>query len=270
MEHKEYDEVSYPSSRRLTFDLGRIGVGRQHVKALLEVDVTEARNLIRARRHTGVHVSFFSWLIKTTADTVAAHPAVNGFNRAEANKTILFEDVDISIVVEKVVNQALVPLPYVVRRANQKSLDQIHAEIEAAKSQSVQDEGNYVVGDGYSSLAMKLFVALPQWLRVWLMRGFYFNNPRRMKSAMGTVMITTVGMAGHARGWIVPFSMHPVCLAFGSLNEQPVVYQGVIQKREILHLTALIDHDVVDGMPAARFMDDLVKRLECGAGLAAL
>lgn len=266
---EEFYEVPYPSSRRLTFDLGKYGLGKQHVKALLEVDVTEARRRIRQMRHHSVHVSFFAWLIKSTADAVAAHPAVNGFNDARANKTVLFRDVDISIVVEKTVGDTRVPLPYVIRKANEKTADQVHAEIETAKSQSVENEGGYVLGAAYSALAMKLFVALPQWLRLALMQAFYFNNPRRMKNAMGTVMITTVGMAGRARGWIMPFSMHPLCLAFGSLSEQPAVYQGTIQKREILHLTVLIDHDVVDGVPAARFIDDLVKRLECGAGLAA-
>jgi pyruvate/2-oxoglutarate dehydrogenase complex dihydrolipoamide acyltransferase (E2) component len=62
-------------------------------------------------------------------------------------------------------------------------------------------------------------------------------------------------------------SMHPLCLALGSVNEQPSVYHGEIQKREILHLTVLIDHDIIDGMPAARFVDDLVNKLENGFDL---
>ncbi len=78
---------------------------------------------------------------------------------------------------------------------------------------------------------------------------------------------TTAGIVGHTRGWIIPLSMHPLCLALGSLNQQPAVYRGEIQKREILHLTILIDHDVIDGVPAARFVDDLVKKLQTGFGL---
>jgi pyruvate/2-oxoglutarate dehydrogenase complex dihydrolipoamide acyltransferase (E2) component len=61
--------------------------------------------------------------------------------------------------------------------------------------------------------------------------------------------------------------MHPLCLAFGSLNQQPAVYKGEIQKRELLHLTVLTDHDAIDGEPAARFVEDLVKKLEKGSGL---
>jgi pyruvate/2-oxoglutarate dehydrogenase complex dihydrolipoamide acyltransferase (E2) component len=265
--NKEYYESPYPSSRRLTFDLGRTGLAKHHVKALLEVDVTEARTRIRQSRRNGARVSFFAWLVKTTADSVASHLEVNGFNDQRHNKVVLFRDVDISIAVEKQVGGMSVPLPYVVRKAQQKTIGQIQQEIEAAKSETVENEGHYVLGTQTSTRAMKSFVTLPQWLRLALMRAFFFNNPRRMKSAMGTVMITTVGMAGHARGWIVPFSMHPVCLAFGSVTQQPAIHEGAIQKREILHLTVLIDHDVVDGVPAARFADDLVRRLESGSGI---
>jgi pyruvate/2-oxoglutarate dehydrogenase complex dihydrolipoamide acyltransferase (E2) component len=180
---------------------------------------------------------------------------------------VVFNDVDISIAVEKNVNGSRVPLPYVVRKANQKSLLQIHEEIELAKSQAVEDEGNYVLGERSNPLWMRLFVKLPQWLRLALMRVFLFNDPQRAGNTMGTVMVTTVGMAGHTKGWIIPTSIHPLCLALGSINQQPAVFRGEIQKREILHLTVLIDHDVIDGVPAARFVEDLVRKLESGSGL---
>jgi pyruvate/2-oxoglutarate dehydrogenase complex dihydrolipoamide acyltransferase (E2) component len=246
--------------------LGRIGRGKHHVKALLEVDVTEARSKIKQNRQSGKKASVTAWLIKVIADCVALHPPISGINRPRGNKVVVFGDVDISLVIEKEVNGTRVPLPYVIRKADQKTLYQIYAEIEAAKSQVFEDEGDYVLGEKYNPLWMKLFVSLPQWLRLVLMRVF-LNNPQRVKNMMGTVMVTTAGMVGHTKGWIIPFSMHPLCLAFGSLNEQPAVYHGEIQKREILHLTVLIDHDVIDGVPAARFVDDLVKKLEKGFGL---
>jgi pyruvate/2-oxoglutarate dehydrogenase complex dihydrolipoamide acyltransferase (E2) component len=259
-------EIAYPSSRQLTFDVGKIGLGKHHVKALLEVDVTEARTIIRQNRKTGNKISFTAWLIKVIADCVALHPPVAGVNQAKCNHVLVFEDVDISIVVEKEVSGTRVPLPYVIRKADKKKLCDIQREIEAAKSQIVGGEGDYVLGEAHSTLGMKLFVRLPQWLRLRLMR-VVLNDPHRVKEMMGSVMITTVGMVGHTRGWIMPFGMHPLCLAFGSLNEQAAVYRGEIQKREILHLTVLIDHDVIDGVPAGRFVDDLVKKLEAGFGL---
>lgn len=263
-----FHEIPYPSSRQLTFDMGRIGLAKHHVRALLEVDVTEARRRIRQSRRGGTKISFTAWLIKTAVDCVARHPPAAGLNEARRSRVLVFEDVDISIMVEKEVDGRRVPLPYVLRRADKKTLGEIQAEIEAAKSQAVRDEGDYVLGEGQSALGIRLFVRLPQWLRLILMRAFVLRHPQRVKAMMGTVMMTTAGMIGHTRGWIVPFSIHPLCLAIGSLNEQAAVYKGEIQKREILHLTVLIDHDAIDGVPAARFVDDLVKKLQAGAGLA--
>lgn len=267
MLERPYQEIPYPSSRQLTFDLGKIGLAKHHVKAFLEVDVSEARRIIKQNRHAGTKISFTAWLIKAIADCVALHPQIAGINHAKSNKVLVFDDVDISIVVEKTVNGVRVPLPYVIRKADQKTLCQIQDEIESAKSQAVEGEGDYVLGKEYSAVGMRLFIKLPQWLRLILMRLLVLNHPQRMKNMMGTVMITTAGMVGHTRGWIMPFGMHPLCFAFGSLNEQPAVWRGKIQIREILHLTILIDHDAIDGIPAATFVDDLVKKLQSGFGL---
>ena len=267
MNKNQFVEIPYPSSRQLAMDLGKLGREKHHVKALLEVDVTTARQEIRRNRHAGKKISFTAWILKAIADCVSLHPLVNGFNRARQNKVVVFQDVDICIVVEKEVDGTLVPLPYVIRKVNQKSLDQIHVEIEAARSESVQNESGYVLGEKYNLFLMRLFVRLPQWFRLGTIWRVILGNTRKMHEMMGSVMITTVGMVGHTRGWIIPYSMHPLCIALGSLNEQPVVYRGEIQKRDILRLTVLVDHDAIDGMPAAKFVDDLVKNLEAGRGL---
>mgnify|MGYP005838637419 CR=1 FL=1 len=260
-------EIPYPSSRQFTFDVGKLGREKHHIKALLEVDVTEARRKIKQSRQAGRKISVTTWLIKVLADSVALHPLIAGVNRPRQNTVVVFDDVDISLVIEKEVNGTRVPLPYVIRKADQKTLDHIREEIETAKLQVFEDEGNYVLGNRHNPLAMKLFLRLPQWLRLAFMRVFVCNNPQRLKHMMGNVMLTTVGMVGHGRGWIMPYSIHPLCLAISSLNEQPALYRGEIQQREMLHVTVLIDHDVIDGMPAARFVNDFARRLEDGYGL---
>lgn len=263
MHQEPIREIPYPASRQLTFDIGKIGRTKHYVKALLEVNVTDPWDAIRQSRRTGRKISFTAWLLKVIADCAALHPPVAGINQASRGRVLVFNDIDLSIVVEKELNGALVPLPYVIRKADQKTLFEIQDEIEAAKSQAVTGQGDYVLGEGGGPAWLKAFTRLPQWLRLPLFRAF-LANPRRVKNAMGTVMVTTVGMLGHTRGWIVPTSIHSLCLALGSLNEQPVVHRGEIQKRSILHLTVLIDHDVIDGAPAARFVDDLVRKIESG------
>ena len=93
-------EIKYPSSRQFTMDLGQIGRAKHHVKALLEVDATEARK-IRQHRQAGKKIAFTAWLIKTIADCAALHPPVCGLNRPKKNQVLVFNDVDVSIVVEK-------------------------------------------------------------------------------------------------------------------------------------------------------------------------
>src|SRR5210317_393480 len=119
-------EIRYPSSRRFTFDVGRIGREKHHVKALLEIDVTDARSKIKLNRQSGKKISFVAWLIKVIADCVALHPPISGINYRRGNKVVVFDDVDISLTIEKEVKGTRVPLPYVIRKADQKKCDQIY------------------------------------------------------------------------------------------------------------------------------------------------
>ena len=60
---------------------------------------------------------------------------------------------------------------------------------------------------------------------------------------------------------------HPVGLVVGSIAWKPAVVEGRIEPREILNLTVMFDHDIVDGGPAARFVRRLVEMIESGYGL---
>ena len=97
MSDNQFYEIRYPSSRQFTFDVGRIGRGKHHVKALLEVDITEARTKIKQNRQSGQKASVTAWLIKVIADCVALHPPVSGINRPGGNKVVVFGEVDISL-----------------------------------------------------------------------------------------------------------------------------------------------------------------------------
>lgn len=64
-EKMQYEIKEFPSSRQSTFDVGSIGVRNHHMKALLELDVTSARELIKNYRKTKREgLSFTGWIIK--------------------------------------------------------------------------------------------------------------------------------------------------------------------------------------------------------------
>jgi pyruvate/2-oxoglutarate dehydrogenase complex dihydrolipoamide acyltransferase (E2) component len=71
---------------------------------------------------------------------------------------------------------------------------------------------------------------------------------------------------GHS-GWGIATTPHSLGLVVGSMSLKPAVVEGRIEPRQILNLTVLFDHDVVDGAPAARFVSRLVELIESGYGL---
>ena len=84
----------------------------------------------------------------------------------------------------------------------------------------------------------------------------------------GTVGITAVGMFGEGQGgWGISTGAHVLDLVVGSTAWKPAVVEGRIEPREILNLTVVFDHDVIDGAPAARFTRRLVELIESGCGL---
>jgi pyruvate/2-oxoglutarate dehydrogenase complex dihydrolipoamide acyltransferase (E2) component len=113
---------------------------------------------------------------------------------------------------------------------------------------------------------IKLFSLLPQSIRLFIW-GLLLSNPYRVKKMMGTVIVTSVGMIGKVNGWPIPYSIHPLCFALGAIVKKPGVANNNIEIRDFLEMTILIDHDVIDGAPAARFVSRLSKLIENGYDL---
>jgi len=256
----------YPQVRKFTADTGRINQEKHYIRTLLEVDVTQALQNLKDFRAPGKKVSFMAWFIKILADCVADHPPVDGV-QGRHNTVYSFKNIDVSTIVEKRVEGVGVPLPLVLRDVNHRTVSEVEEEIRFAIHQEVENEGDYILGRGRGDQLMSIAASIPQWARLFFMRHFILRNPQRLKKMMGTVMVTSLGMKGQISGWIIPTSMHPLSIGIGTLNKKPAIYQGEIQKRNILHLTIAIDHDVIDGVPAMHFVDALVSRMEAGSVL---
>lgn len=251
---------SFPSSRQLTFDVGKLSQGKHHVYGFMEADVTEALLRLRRMKESGSKgVSFTSWFIKCLADALNEYPHVHAARKGRGG-LVVFHDVDISTLVEKEVDGKKVPLPVLIRDVAKKSLQDVHAEIRKAKDLSVVDESGYVLSGGQSRFSMRVFTSLPQCLRLLLWK-ILLLDPVRQKQMMGSVVVTSVGMMGGA-GWIVPSSIFPLAIALGSIVQKPGVHLGQIAVRDYLPITVVLDHDVIDGAPAARFGSRLVNLAE--------
>ena len=260
----EYKIEEFPASRIGTFDIGAAGLKKHHIKALIELDVTDARKKINEKKQTE-KISFHSWLIKCISHAVEESDLIHGVRKGR-KKAVVFQDVDISIIIEREVQGKKVPLPYVIRKSNEKSIEEIHQEIRAGQSQAISDEGDFVLGEKKNDFLMRIYYRLPGFLR-HLLWARMLKSPFVMKENMGTVMVTTVGTAGRVNGWVIPVSVHPLCFAVGSIIKKPGVVNDRIEVREYLFITALVDHDVIDGAPAVRALSKLTRLVESGYGL---
>lgn len=109
----------------------------------------------------------------------------------------------------------------------------------------------------------RFYYYLPRFIRraIW---KYLLRHPKIVFSKMGNVAITSLGMYGKINGWFIPISIHPICFGIGSIIKKTVVINDKIEIREIMNITVLMDHDVIDGASMARFIGLLTKNIEKG------
>jgi pyruvate/2-oxoglutarate dehydrogenase complex dihydrolipoamide acyltransferase (E2) component len=260
----KYQKYRIPDNRVGTIDIGVASKRKHHISSLIELDVTEARRLLK-QLPKEENYSFTAWLLKCISLAIDENKEIQGIRYRRKN-IIVFDDVDIAMMVEREINGQKAPLPYVIRGANQKSIQDIHLEIKSAQNQRIENEGDYVLGEKKNAKMMKLYAKTPTFLRNLIWRRI-IKNPFITKEQLGTVMMTSVGMMGKVNGWVVPKSVHPVSFAIGSIIKKPGVVDGLISIRDMMHVTITIDHDVIDGAPAIRVLSKFTKLIESGNGL---
>jgi hypothetical protein len=244
MTRASFEVRPFPRGRHDIVDALEVGVRRHMVHALLELDVTEARRLLRDREAaSGERLSFTAFLVASLARAIDADRRLHAC-RDWRGRLVLFDEVDVVTLIESEVDA--VAIPHVIRAANRRTVVDIHGEIRRVQAEPASSAQR-------SGLLARLSAFTPGLVRRLFLRALR-RSPQWLKRAAGTTLVTSVGMFGTGAGWavgIVP--LHTLCLAVGGVTVKPGVVDGRVEPRELLAVTASFDHDVVDGAPAARF-----------------
>ena len=245
-----------PANRKVVLDRLFGATRRFPIHGLVELDVEQARSAIAA---SDPPVSWTGFVIVTLARAVAHHPEVNA--RRAGNRVLYFDRVDVGATVERYGPGGLVLDIAVVREADRKSCAEVSEELRQAKHGSARQ------------LTRRGRVATQVWrlpgpVRRSLVR-LASTRPRIAATFGPAVGVTSLGMFGHGGGWAIALSPLTLIATVSGVVERPVVRDGSIVVRPMLPLTLTFDHAVVDGGPAARFVETLRELTETAAAFEA-
>lgn len=258
----KYEVKKFSKNRKMVFDLLDLSSKKHHVKALFEVDVTKGREFIRKHEEkTGEKLSFSAWMIKCIGNVVSEFKEMNAIRKGK-RKVYYFDDIDIAIIVERNVGGKLVPTKYFMKKVNEKTFREINDEIRTVQSQKLKRTGYTEKPNKF----MELFIAMPKFLRkiIW---GEVKRNPVMRKKHIGAITVSSIGKYADQGGWGIVHSFETSHFMIGGIAKKPVVIDDKIEIREILNLTVMVDHYIMDGGPFTKFLRKLANLIKDGGCL---
>lgn len=249
----------YPKIRNAILDIMAEGRRKNIINLLFEVDLTLLRQqLARHNEASGRRISLTACIAHALAAAVDQDRSMQAY-RLGKKKMVLFDEVDLAVMIEREIEGQTLPIVHIVRAANRKGVGEIQGELKAAKTAPLG-------GHGPLSRLEQRFFELPSLLRqlIW---WFIRRDPQLFKQLAGTVGLTSLGMHGKGAAVVLPITPMTLTLSIGSLETKLVVEGALPVEREVVHLNLGADHDLIDGAPLMRFAERFRKVLENGCAL---
>lgn len=251
---KKYKSIPLSLNRFAVIASASVTKEKNAIHAFTEIDISEPRRLIKEHcDKTGEKLSLTAYIVTCLAQVVKEHPQLNSFIKRRS--LIILDDVTVSVLVEREINGEKVPEPLGIKQAQIKTFRQIHNEIREAKKIQSDKLGSF------SSLTWIRFIPnifLKSFIRL-------ADKNINMAQRYGKVAVTSIGMFSKEAVWFIPHGSATVLITVGSISNKVVEIEGQFISREHLCLTVSFDHNIVDGAPASRFMNQLIETIKCGS-----
>jgi pyruvate/2-oxoglutarate dehydrogenase complex dihydrolipoamide acyltransferase (E2) component len=225
-----------------------------------EVDVTEVMDKIKTiRKENKITLSLNTYLVYVVSRVTGRHEALRSYK--QGRKLAVFDHADVSLaLLKKLPNGIRIPVIYIVRRADTKSLAQINQEIKAAIDSDLTADPNVKF--------RRALVKAPVFIQKALY-AYVFSSPERMKKVFGNVGITNLQQLGYDSPMTgLPPNIHTAAFSVGNVSER---FRPDAKKqpelRKILTMGAGFDHLVMDGMSMAAIAKDFYRTISKGEGI---
>ncbi len=249
---RNYSVMKFSRLRRLASDVLSLSYSSHVMRALIEVDVTNVRRHLKTLKENAQNMgSLTAFIIAAVARAVDDNKIIQAM-RDWRGRLLIYKDVDIITYIELSDKGEKFPYGLIIRGAQAKSLNEIHEEIENFRTNPAPIWEKKIV---------ERFIYVPGFLRRLILKIVY-RSPRLTKKYRGTVGVTCVGMYGGGTGWGMGVPSHTLGIAVGNIASRPALEGDRIVNHDFLNLTLDFDHRIVDGAPAARFVNRLKKNIE--------
>ncbi len=251
--YKGYISTKLSFNRRAVIASASATKDNNSIHSFTEIDISEPRKLIKLHlKNTGEKLSLTSYIVLCLAQTMKDYPQFNSF--IKGRNLITLDDLTINVLIEKEINGEKVPEPLGIQKTQEKSIVQIQTEIKAAKEKQ---------SDKLGSLSGNPWISL---IPTFLLKTFIriADKNIHMSKTYGKVAVTAVGMFSKEAVWFIPHDSTTVLITVGSISNKVIENEGKFVSREHLCLTASFDHNIIDGAPASRFMNDFIKIVKSG------
>lgn len=251
-----YKKMPLSFGRRMVAASASVTKDKNAIHCISEVDITKPRDLIKKHfEKTGEKLSLTAYIVACLSNVIKDYPQFNSFIKGK--KLILLDDITISVLIEREIDGGKVPEPIGIQKAQYKTYLQMHKEIREAKNQQT---------DKLGSLSGKIWINLIPSFFLRLMIRIADKNIYMAKK-YGKIAVTAIGMYCKEPIWCIPHGSATVLLTIGSIDKKVIELDNQFVSREHLCLSVSFDHDIIDGAPASRFMNDLINEIKSGENI---
>ena len=217
------------------------------------------------RQKTGIRLTVTHLVTKAMAEALRRCPDANAILRF--NKIYLRQRITLSTLVVQTDGGKVDLTSAKIDDAEQKSLRQIAAEMEAAV-QKVRQRKDEMLEKGKGTIQKIPYLFLN--LFTWLMSFFMYTLNWDMtwagmpRDAFGSAIVTNVGSLGLDTAYVplVPYTRVPIFIAPGAIKDAPVVEDGKVVAGKIMNVNASFDHRFIDGFHAGILATTMREMLE--------
>ena len=216
----------------------------------LDIDVTEAKRFLDAKRKSGVKITMVHLTTAVLARAVAFDvPELNCFIRRGSVVGRKRLNVMVPVMLDSQSGVSSVLVNDAHARPVSDLADDIRQQAQMSRrgEESKASRNKYVLNKIPWPFRRAVF-KLVKWLTVDL--GVEMRSLGLSSDSFGSFIVSDIGSFGLTSGMaaLFPAAKIPAVIIMGKMEEKPVVRDGEVVIRTILPLTGTFDHRIVDGM----------------------